>query len=90
MGDLRERLDDLYAHLKLHPNDFKCPHEQACREGVPKFSKARMPSVGVRYLDEPTPRIAVLSLDSGSGSDEMKDRVVRIHRKDGLGPGGKH
>jgi hypothetical protein len=89
--ELTARLDSLYEGFGIHPSDFRCGHYAQCSDGIEGFTPARMPSVGTRYLDEATPRIAVLSLDSGSGEKDEDKRLVRIQTKeDGLRHRNKH
>jgi len=81
LEELRAQLNAYYSDHRIHPRDsfeaFECKHKQECRGTSDRFVSARMPGIGVRYLESGTPRLVVISLDPGAEKQDAH-REIRL------------
>ena len=67
-------LEKLYFKQGIHATKFECKFRNECSKNHEKFTEAKSASVPSKY-ETSIPRIAFLSLDSGSGDKEIKERT---------------
>ena len=71
-----ERLEAFYGAHGLSSADFRCPWRAECSANSPRFTEAKASYVGPRYEERTLPRLLFLSLDSGSGHSDPRQRTV--------------
>ena len=75
------RLTAFYESHGISPVNFHCPSRSECAAGSPDFTEAKMSSVPPRYGMPGLPRLLFLSLDSGSGSSDPRERTAEAVRQ---------
>ena len=75
------RLTAFYESHGISPVDFRCPSRSECAAGSPDFTEAKMSFVPPRYGMGDLPRLLFLSLDSGSGSSDPRERTAEAVRQ---------
>ena len=75
------RLTAFYESHGISPVNFRCPSRSECAAGSPDFTEAKMSSVPPRYGMPGLPRLLFLSLDSGSGSSDPRERTAEAVRQ---------
>ena len=75
------RLTVFYESHGISPVDFRCPSRSKCAAGSPDFTEAKMSSVPPRYGMPGLPRLLFVSLDSGSGSSDPRERTAEAVRR---------
>ena len=72
---MQAQLSEYYAAQGIHPQDFRCVHQEFCRryayQGV--MTPVKMSMVGSQYGVQ-YPRIVVVSLDPPNGGDSTSDQ----------------
>lgn len=81
-----ERLTQFYESRRISSIGFDCPSRAACSARSPdSFTEAKASFVGPRYEEGKLPRLLFLSLDSGSGHPDPRQRTAEAVRKRELG-----
>ena len=75
------RLNAFYESHGISPVNFRCPSRSACSAGSPHFTEAKMSFVGPRYGKRNLPRLLFLSLDSGRGRSDPRERTAEAVRR---------
>ncbi|MYA44611.1 MAG: hypothetical protein F4Z31_23030 [Gemmatimonadetes bacterium] len=75
------RLTAFYESHGISPVNFRCPSRSECAADSPDFTEAKMSSVPPRYGMPGLPRLLFLSLHSGSGSSDPRERTAEAVRQ---------
>ena len=75
-----EKLTAFYDAHGISSVDFRCPSRAACSAISPRFTEAKASFVGPRYKERTLPRLLFLSLDSGSGEQNPRQRTAQAVR----------
>ena len=74
-------LKQYYSDKGISPVDFRCPHLEDCRRDCETFTKAKEALVGSEYEKHTLPRILFVSLDSGWGDPDPRNRTLEAQRQ---------
>lgn len=75
-------LERYYREQGILSTVFTCPHQDDCKGGRDKFTGPKSAFVSVEYERRNLPRLLFLSLDSGWGAEDPKDRLPEAVRRD--------
>ena len=78
-----QRLSRYYQDNGILSTSFTCPHREECSGGSPKFTgpKSAFVSTGYENRSSNLPRLLFLSLDSGSGDRNDRNRLPEAVRQ---------
>ena len=78
-----QRLSHYYQDKRILSTSFTCSHKKECSAGSPKFTgpKSAFVSTGYENRSSDLPRLLFLSLDSGSGDKDDKNRLPEAVRQ---------
>lgn len=78
-----QRLYHYYKDKGILSTSFTCPHKEECSGGSPKFTgpKSAFVSTGYENRSSNLPRLLFLSLDSGDGDKDDRNRLPEALRR---------
>jgi len=79
-----EELAAFYDSHGISSIGFRCSSRAACSAKAPQFTEAKASFVGPRYEEGTLPRLLFLSLDSGRGSPDPRQRTIEAVRRRAL------
>ncbi|HEY9076214.1 MAG TPA: uracil-DNA glycosylase family protein [Anaerolineaceae bacterium] len=75
------KLQQYYDENGISALKFSCLHYRECSEGCPGFTTAKEALVSRGYENHELPRLLFISLDSGSGETNPKNRAMMRQRE---------
>lgn len=78
---ITKELEIYYSEKGINAKNFNCSYKEKCSQGSEKFTEAKATFIPSKY-ESSFPKIAFLSLDSGSSEHDYERRTIDGVRKD--------
>lgn len=69
------QIEEYYREKGILSTAFSCAYKENCKEGCAKFTGPKSAFISTGYEKNKLPRLLFLSLDSGSGDENNKNRL---------------